>query len=96
MTGGDPYTFKPIIGSYFILWFLAWLIHIASWLLIPALIGIVITDAADNIKREQLLHKSLNDFLTQLGIPSQDASELVPELEAKIEQWVKEEDKNYE
>ena len=49
MTGSDPFTFKDTIESHIVIWILSWLIHIASWLFIPALIGIVVNEAAKKI-----------------------------------------------
>jgi hypothetical protein len=63
MTGSDPYSFKDILEPDLLIWIMAWLIHVGSWLLIPALIGLLVTDAAQDIKNEQNLRIALDGFL---------------------------------
>jgi hypothetical protein len=76
MTGSDPYSFKEVLESHGFVWALAWLIHITSWLLIPALIAIVIGEAKEEIKNEQELEKGLRQLLAEAGGDQGDVKEL--------------------
>ncbi len=91
MTGSDPYSFKGI-ESHGLLWILAWLIHIASWLLIPALIAIVIGDAKEDIKNEQELEKTLRLMLEEAGHNPDDAKELRALIDQAMKTTKKEKD----
>lgn len=91
MTGSDPYSFKGI-ESHGLLWILAWLIHIASWLLIPALIAIVIGDAKEDIKNEQELEKALRLMLDEAGGNPDDAKELRALIDQAMKTTMKEKD----
>jgi hypothetical protein len=76
MSGTDPFTFSLEIERHLSLWILAWLIHVASWLLIPALVAIVIGDVREDIKRGQALEKTVGQMLLELGRDPDDAKTL--------------------
>lgn len=88
MTGSGPFTFKDTISSPFLLWFLAWPLHISSWLVIPALVGMLISRAAEDIKKQQALTASVMDLLRDLGVPddklSQTTEEAVKEVHDRL------------
>lgn len=96
LTGSDPFSFKESIESHQVVWGLAWIIHIGSWLLIPALVGLLISDISDDIKREQRLQKSLTNFVIEAGVSPQEASELVSELRSELEKMIAESERKGE
>jgi hypothetical protein len=72
MTGSDPFTFREALDNHLGIWVLAWLIHFASWLLIPALIALVVADARDEIKQTQSLDTGFAGMAAELGFPSDE------------------------
>jgi hypothetical protein len=90
MTGSDPYSFKDLIEPYLSVWILAWLIHIASWLLIPALIGLLVNDAAQDIKRQQGLRMALGSFLQAAGARKEDLPHLTATLHRELDAMIRE------
>jgi hypothetical protein len=90
MSGTDPFTFRAEIESHLTLWILAWLIHIASWLLIPALIAIVIADAKDEIMNEKAFVSTLGDILRKSGKDPKLAQELRRIIDQKMKDMGKE------
>lgn len=90
MTGSDPYSFKDLIEPYPLLWILAWLIHIASWLLIPALVGLLVNDVAQDIKRQQGLRIALSGFLQEAGVRQEDLSQLTVKLHRELDAMIRE------
>ena len=90
MTGSDPYSFKDTIEPYLLIWLLAWLIHIASWLLIPALIGLLVSDAAQDIKRERALQKGFNELLIEAGVSQENLPRFEDTLRGKLDEMIKE------
>jgi hypothetical protein len=96
MTGSDPYSFKDSIEKHKILWSLAWIIHIASWLFIPALISLIVTNAADDIKKAGRLQRSLMELVIEAGVRSEDAAELVSQMENELKRMVNESEKKGE
>jgi hypothetical protein len=89
MTGSDPYTFKDTIEANMVIWGLAWLIHIGSWLLIPALISLVVTNIAEDIKNEQRLQRGLRDFFIQAGVKKEDLDALATKSKAELDRIIK-------
>ena len=90
MTGSDPYSFKDAIEPYLLIWLLAWLIHIASWLLIPALIGLLVSDAAQDIKRQRALQMGLSKLLTEAGVSQEDLPRFEDMLRGNLDEMIKE------
>lgn len=90
MTGRDPYSFKASIENSRFFWSLAWIIHITSWLFIPALISLIVTNAADDIKKTERLKRSLGELLLETGIPSDNLDELVSQIQNDIERTMNE------
>lgn len=88
ITGSDPYTFQDRIREYQLLWSLAWLIHIGSWLLIPALIGLVIGDVAEEMKKEQRFRTALDELMREIGIKPHEAPKLVEQLRTELDNMV--------
>lgn len=88
MTGSDPYSFKDLIEPHLFTWIMAWLIHIASWLLIPALIGLLVNNAAQDIKRQQNLRMAIGGLLQEVGVKPEDLSQLTAELHRKLDEMI--------
>jgi hypothetical protein len=84
MTGSDPYSFKDHIESYGFVWVLAWMIHIASWLLIPALVALVITETKTKLKDQQQLERGLRDWVIRSGAQERDVDRVTAELLGQI------------
>jgi hypothetical protein len=76
MSGSDPFTFRSEIEPHVMLWILAWLIHVASWLLIPALIAIIIAETKEEIMNEKAFVGTLGDILRNFGRDPKGAREL--------------------
>jgi hypothetical protein len=93
MTGSDPYSFKEIIEPHGFIWGLAWLIHLASWLLIPAIIALVITEAKEDIKKDQVLRTRVRELLLRSGVSEEDLADattaFLSEIEAFMDQPIK-------
>lgn len=85
MSGSDPYIFKEATQSYLTIWTLGWLIHIASWLFIPGLIALVITDARDEIRKKQSLDAGFASLAGDAGVKHEDIPGVVEELNAEVE-----------
>ena len=85
MTASGPYSFKEIIEPHGSLWLLAWLIHIASWLLIPALISLLITEAKEDIRRDQVADKAFEHVLLELVGSSAKGRELRERVDEFVE-----------
>lgn len=95
MTGSDPYSFKDIIEPNLFIWIMAWLIHVGSWLLIPALIGLLVNDAAQDIKNEQKLRTALDGFLhdaVKVAGLQKDISELKDKLHGELDEMIRKEE----
>jgi len=90
MTGSDPYSFKDAIGPNSLTWVLAWPIHIGSWLLMPALIGLLVNDAAQGIKNQQRLQIAIARFLQAAGIKEVDLSEFTAKLHGQLDEMIAE------
>lgn len=86
MTGSDPYSVEPPLPlkQTQALWCLSWLIHVTSWLLIPALIGVVINDAAEELKEVQDLHTAIGGVVAELkshwGLSSKEVDDLQKQI----------------
>jgi hypothetical protein len=89
MTGSDPYSFKELLEPHVFIWILAWLIHVASWLLIPALIALVITEAKDDIKKDQSIQRGIHDLLIAAGVSQDSLAAASDEITSEIEKWGK-------
>jgi len=89
MTGSDPYSLKDTIESCKPIWSLAWIIHTGSWLLIPALIGVLINGAAEDIKSQRRLQIALKDLFEELGVKPEDIPELSSEVSELITEFQK-------
>jgi hypothetical protein len=90
MTGSDPYTFKETIESHTLIWAIAWIMHVASWLLIPALVGLIINNAAEHIKTQQSLQIAMKDVLDEVGVPKGDLDAAANEIGKLIDDFKKE------
>lgn len=90
LTGSDPYSFKEIVEPHAFLWGLAWVIHVASWLFIPALIALVIADAKEDINKERSLKDGLNQLARELKIKNEKIPEVTNTILGEIETWLKE------
>lgn len=90
MTGSDPFTFRDVIESHVVAWSLAWLIHLASWLLIPALIALIVADARDDIKRTQSLDEGFAALAAEAGFSKEEIPGIVELLNAETERYVAE------
>lgn len=89
MTGSDPYSFKELLEPNGFTWILAWLIHVTSWLLIPALIALVITEAKDDIKKDQSVQRGIRDWLIAARVPQDRLPAATDEISGAIEKWGK-------
>ena len=87
MTGSDPYSFKELLEPNGFIWILAWLIHVTSWLLIPALIALVITEAKDDIKKDQSIKTGIREWLIAVGVPQDKLPAATDEVSGAIEKW---------
>lgn len=87
LTGGDPYSFKTTVESSNVAWGLAWLIHIASWLIIPILVGMALTEAAVRMKveRRRELVTSLKAWAKASGLSEENAQGFAQEALREIE-----------
>jgi hypothetical protein len=85
MTGSDPYSFKDVIEPYLFTWILAWVIHVGSWLLIPALIGLLVNDAAQEVRSQHRLVRALDSLLRDAGIEQDELSPITAELRSQID-----------
>jgi hypothetical protein len=90
MTGSGPFTFKEQIYSSSILWSMAWPVHVSSWLVIPALIGMFISAAAEDVKRQQALRSSVRDILKDLGASNDDIVKLENDVIDQVKQVARE------
>lgn len=90
MTGSDPYTFLEIIGVNLSSWTLAWVLHIGSWLLIPAIIGVLVNDAAQDIKEQQRLQLVMRDYLIEVGIKPDKVPIVFDDLQSAFDEIVTE------
>ena len=90
MTGTDPSSYKDTLEPHSFFWALAWLMHITSWLLIPALISIVIGGAAIDIKRGQGFRRDLEYLLIEAGVRAHDAPALAAKIREAFEKKMKE------
>jgi hypothetical protein len=93
MTGTDPYSLKEPLQSHSFIWILAWVLHVATWLLIPALISIVITDAKEDIKKDQSLRRRLRAWLLASGVPEAKLAAATDEQFRTIEKWLNEQER---
>jgi len=85
MTGSDPFTFSKDIETNVFVWLLAWLIHLLSWLLIPALIALVVTDARDEIQKTQRLNSDLARLAAEAGFNQEEIPVVLKELNSEME-----------
>jgi len=90
LTGGDPYSFKEVVEPHAFIWGLAWVIHVASWLFIPALIALVIADAKEDINKERSLKDGLNQLARELKIKNEKIPEVTNSILGEIENWLRE------
>lgn len=84
MTGSDPNDFKDTIEPYKFIWVLAWAIHIVSWLFIPAVIGLILTNTAEQIKHEERLGTALDIYLQEEGIAPQFLNDVKAEINSQL------------
>lgn len=87
LTGGDPFSLNQTFESHPYTWSLAWIIHIGSWLFIPALVGAIISSAADDLRKERDLKSSLISAAKALGIPENEIPEFIAEIEKEVIDW---------
>jgi hypothetical protein len=85
MSGSDPFAFKSEIENHLGLWVIAWLIHVASWLLIPALIALVVAEARDEIKKTQSLDDGFAALARDAGVTGSEIRNTVKELNDGVE-----------
>jgi len=89
MTGSDPYSFKELLEPHVFIWILAWLIHVTSWLLIPALIALVITEAKDDIKQDKSIQRGIREWLIAAQVPPDKLAAATDEISSEIDKWGK-------
>jgi hypothetical protein len=87
MTGSDPFTFEARIAQCWGIWMLAWIIHVASWLFMPILAGIVINNVIAYISqtRKARLRASLRELAIAAGITEEDVEAVVDKMVARVE-----------
>jgi hypothetical protein len=68
LTGGDPYEIRNPIEKCWATWVGAWLLHTVSWVFVPALIGLLVTQAAARMEsaRWRAFDHALDD-IARLG-----------------------------
>ena len=86
MTGSDPYSFTSAIRPHFFLWNLTWAIHIASWLFLPALVRVIVSKAAEDIRKDQILRASIHQWLSEAGVAEEDQRQLTQVIRMRIDE----------
>lgn len=87
LTGSDPFSFGVEVKSHLSIWCLAWLIHVGSWLIMPALIGLLIGEVAEEINNRTILKVSLAHLATAAGVPESKVDECIVDIERDFEIW---------
>ena len=57
LTGSDPYSLSPNgttpLKSYMLLWAVSWLIHVCSWLILPGIVGVIVSNTMEQAENER-------------------------------------------
>jgi hypothetical protein len=88
MTGSDPYSFASTIEAYKAIWGLAWIIHVGSWLLIPALVGLIVSEVAEDIKHERHLQDATMELIREAGVQPEQIDSVEAELQKELSTWI--------
>jgi hypothetical protein len=76
LTGGDPYQDRiyDTVHPWWVTWWLGWGIHLAGWLLVPVLAGLLVAAAGSRL-REVRRGLAWEIVLGELGVSSREEAE---------------------
>ena len=93
LTGGDPFSFSTNIQPHMAIWCLAWVIHVGSWLIMPALVGLLINDAAKHLSDLNRLEVNLAYLAGESGVAPAEVADFIASVKQDIEKWVSDPDR---
>jgi hypothetical protein len=88
LTGGDPFTFRDKLLLSNFAWIVAWVIHGASWLIIPILVGLVFNKVEERKKRQRrrAIIQGFTSLAEAMKLPPEGTQRFVKDMMDAIDQ----------